>query len=273
VIVGALALVGAMTLTACGGPTNPRLESVAAQRPAPATTPPDVPVQPVPDPPAPGEAPCPPGKFQLEIEQALAKIGNYGPITVDGVQSAQDCATISAFQKRMGIGTWAGMYKNQTVVRTDDEAPDGTPGERTRLVAERIAATDPSQCPYSLVPQACVDLTHQTFYVVSEGKVILGPTVTRTGMAGFSTPAGKFRIGFGTWNRTTEHYSWTYNTPLPYWQRFYSGAGLHTTTTYIHHMWRGSHGCVNLIYDDSVAAYELMSSGSYVYLYGRRPGT
>jgi lipoprotein-anchoring transpeptidase ErfK/SrfK len=51
------------------------------------------------------------------------------------------------------------------------------------------------------------------------------------------------------------------------------GQGLHETTTYIHDMWRGSHGCVNLLHEDAKAAFDLLHSGSTVYVYGRRPGT
>jgi lipoprotein-anchoring transpeptidase ErfK/SrfK len=60
---------------------------------------------------------------------------------------------------------------------------------------------------------------------------------------------------------------------LPYWQNFHGGQGLHETTTYIHHMWRGSHGCVNLLTEDARIAYELLNTGSTVYVFGRRPGT
>jgi lipoprotein-anchoring transpeptidase ErfK/SrfK len=275
---GVLAVVCALTLSACGqlDQTNPRLRSVAAQEPEATPTPAatdvtDPSVEPSVDPTSTptstpstpkGPPPCPAGKYQLEIEQALAKIGSYGPITVDGVQSKQDCTTIANFQKRMGIGMWQGQ-------RTDDEAPNGTPGKTTRDVAVRIAATDTSQCPLSDHPQACVDLTHQTFYVVSQGQVILGPTVTRTGKPGFRTPSGKFHV---IW-RSLKAWSNPYSVWLPYWQNFYGGDGLHETTTYIHNTAIGSHGCVNLLHDDAKLAYELLDGKSTVYLYGRRPGT
>jgi lipoprotein-anchoring transpeptidase ErfK/SrfK len=254
-----------MALTACGqlDDTNPRLTSIAETRvePEPSGTPPTAePTSPTQPGPA-GPPPCPPGQFQLEVEQALAKIGNYGPITVDGLQSEQDCATIAAFQQRMGIGTWRGN-------NVGAERP-GNPGPVTRDVAQRIAATDTSQCSWSDRPQACVDLTNQTFYVVSEGQVILGPTVTRTGMRGYSTWPGTHRV----MDRNVRGWSVPYQVVLPYWQHFKLGQGLHETTTYIHDMWRGSHGCVNLLHQDAQKAYELMRGGSAVQVYGRRPGT
>ena len=261
-----LALASGLTLTACGdlSETNPRLQTIGAaqEESEPSTPPSEEPTAPAATQDPAGPPPCPPGDYQLEIEQALAKIGNYGPITVDGVQSAQDCATIAAFQKRMAIGMWQGQ-------RTSDEPPDGTPGARTREVAERIAATDTTQCPHSDAPQACVDLTHQTFYVVSEGTVLLGPTVTRTGMAGFATPSGTFKVNW----RSPRAWSLPYSVWLPYWQAFYRGDGLHETTTYIYRYGIGSHGCVNLLHDDAKRAYELLDGSSTVHLYGRRAGT
>jgi len=273
---GALAAVTALTLTGCGQlvETNPRLRSIAetgAQAPVvptptstPTTTapteeppppteePPPPTEEPPPPPPDPGPPPCPPGDFQFEVEQALAQVGNYGHVTVDGVQSAEDCATIIAFQTRMGI-----------------QPAEGTPGPTTKDVAQRIAATDTSLCPWSDVPQACVDLTNQTFFITSQGTVILGPTVTRTGMPGWATPSGTFHI----FQKSTREWSYPFSVWMPYWQHFTPAIGLHQTTTYIHDMWNGSHGCVNLLPDDAMTAYDLLTVGSTVNVYGRRPGT
>jgi lipoprotein-anchoring transpeptidase ErfK/SrfK len=74
-------------------------------------------------------------------------------------------------------------------------------------------------------------------------------------------------------DRNVRGWSVPYQVVLPYWQHFKMGQGLHETTTYIHDMWRGSHGCVNLLHADAQKAFELLHSGSIVYVYGRRPGT
>lgn len=267
---GALAVLTVLALAGCGqlSTGNPRLRSVAdtsgqapgtpapstpaPTTPAPSTPAPTTPAPSEPSPTDPSPPPCPPGEFQLEVEQALAAIGNYGRITVDGVPSAEDCATIIAFQQRMGI-----------------EPAHGTPGPTTRDVAQRIAATDTSLCPWSDASQACVDLTNQTFFIVSQGTVILGPTVARTGMPGWNTPTGTFRI----FQKSLREWSYPFEVWMPYWQHFTPAIGLHETTTYIHNMGAGSHGCVNLLPQDAAKAYELLTVGSTVQVYGRRPGT
>jgi lipoprotein-anchoring transpeptidase ErfK/SrfK len=257
---GALAFTAVMALTGCGqsAQTNPRLQSIAPYEarlpagPLPSESP-EPTSEPAPAEPAvAGPPPCPGGDFQLEVETALAHTGNYGHVDVDGKQSASDCATIIAFQKRMGI-----------------VPASGAPGRTTRDVAKRIAATDPSKCPASEHATACIDLTNQTFYIVKGGLVVVGPTVTRTGMPGWASPSGTFRIA----NRNLREWSVPFSVWMPYWQRFYFGVGLHETTTYIHNTWLGSHGCINLLPTDARAAWNLLGVGSVVHLYGRRPGT
>jgi lipoprotein-anchoring transpeptidase ErfK/SrfK len=262
----AITLAALVTLSGCAQPgVHPRLESIAVTVPEPTASPsvtepplventpespatePEVPAAPAAAPP-----PCPPGDYQSDVEAALALLGTYGPITPDGEQSEGDCEVIKAFQSRMGIAPAA-----------------GTPGPTTVDVARRVANTDTSQCPVSEAPMACVDLTHQTFYITQNGSVLLGPTVTRTGMPGWATPSGTFPIA----NKAMREWSTPFSVWLPYWQRFYYGDGLHETTTYIHNMPNGSHGCVNLLHVDAAKAYELLRVGSMVHLYGRRPGT
>jgi lipoprotein-anchoring transpeptidase ErfK/SrfK len=259
-IAGAIAFSVLATLTACGqAGATPRLQAIAVTdaptepaTPDPTPTEAQTPTTPVIDPPAVAAPACPEGPHQVEIETALARIGTYGRITVDGVQTADDCAVVIAFQTRMGI-----------------RPNNGVPGPTTMDVANRIADTDVTQCPVSENPVACVDLTNQTFYIAQAGSVVLGPTVTRTGMPGWATPSGTFRIA----NRARTEWSVPFMVWMPYWQRFYDGDGLHETTTYIHDMWNGSHGCVNLLHGDAVKSYEVLGVGSTVHLYGRRPGT
>lgn len=195
---------------------------------------------------------CPLGPRQKEVETALAKIGTYGAIVVDGKQTAADCETIKKFQRRMGISP-----------------ANGRAGDTTASVSKRIAATNTAACKAGTATMACVDLNNQTFYIMKAGQVVLGPTVTRTGMKGFATTTGTYAIN----DRSTKHWSRPYKVWLPYWQHFNDGMGLHETTTYIHNTGIGSHGCVNLLHADAVKAYSLLSYGAKVRVFGHRPGT
>ncbi|TDC79178.1 murein L,D-transpeptidase [Micromonospora sp. KC606] len=195
---------------------------------------------------------CAQGEHQREVEGYLARLGGFGPVTVDGRQSDADCAAIKKFQQRYDIRPAAGRA-----------------GPLTYDVAKRLATTDTSRCDAGSGVTFCVDLTRQTTWVMKGGTVVAGPTVTRTGMSGYATPAGTYRINF----RNLKEWSDPYEVWLPYWQRFNGGIGFHETTTYLHNGSIGSHGCVNLLPADAVRWWQLGSVGSRVVLVGRRPGT
>jgi lipoprotein-anchoring transpeptidase ErfK/SrfK len=194
---------------------------------------------------------CATGPYQKQVEGYLKKLGGFGPVTVNGRQSAADCAAITRFQKRYGI---------QPAV--------GRAGPTTYGVAKRLANTRTSACKArKAVTTVCIDLTHQTVWVMKGGKVIYKPTVTRTGMKGYRTPTGTYRII----QRAKREWSNPYKVWMPYWQRFVRGVGLHQTTTYLHDGWRGSHGCVNLLSSDAKSLYGRLRIGATVKVFGRRP--
>ncbi|WP_420118372.1 L,D-transpeptidase family protein [Micromonospora sp.] len=195
---------------------------------------------------------CQVGEHQREVETYLARLGGFGTVTVDGRQTDADCATIKKFQQRYDI-----------------RPAEGRAGPLTLDVAKRLATTDVKRCSAGSGTTFCVDLTRQTTWVMRDGKVVAKPTVTRTGMAGYATPAGTYKVSL----RNLKEWSNPYEVWLPYWQRFNGGIGFHETTTYLHNAGIGSHGCVNLLHADAVRWWELGKVGSRVVLVGRRPGT
>ncbi|MDG4807418.1 L,D-transpeptidase family protein [Micromonospora sp. WMMD1120] len=231
-------------------PTPPTPTGKPSRKPTPkptrtAPTPPPVAARPT-------VAGCPQGPHQRQVETYLARLGGFGAVTVDGRQSAADCAAIKKFQKRYGI-----------------RPVEGRAGPTTVDVAQRLATTDPARCEGGSGTTFCVDLTRQTVWAVRAGKVIMAPTVTRTGMSGYRTPAGTYTVNF----RNPKEWSDPYEVWLPYWQHFTQGMGFHETTTYLHDKGIGSHGCVNLLHADAVRMWELGKVGTRVVLMGRRPGT
>jgi len=196
---------------------------------------------------------CATGKYQKQVEGYLKKIGGYGTLSVDGKQSAADCAAIKKFQTRFGI-----------------KPAQGLAGPTTVDVAKRLASTNVAACKAKKSGITfCVNLTLQTTWVMKNNKVYVKPTITRTGMKGYRTPSGTFKIN----KRTRKEWSDPYHVWLPYWQRFIGGRGFHQTTTYIHDKWRGSHGCVNLLPQDAKTYYGIGKISSTVKVIGRRPGT
>lgn len=224
----------------------------AKPSPKPTRTPPRKAVTPSPTTRTTTVAGCPQGQHQRAVETYLARLGGFGAVTVDGRQSAADCAAIKKFQKRYGI-----------------RPVEGRAGPTTFDVTQRLATTNPASCKAGTGTTFCVDLTRQTVWAMRGGKVIMEPTVTRTGMSGYRTPAGTYTVNF----RNPKEWSDPYEVWLPYWQHFTQGMGFHETTTYLHDKSIGSHGCVNLLHADAVRMWELGKVGTRVVLVGRRPGT
>jgi peptidoglycan hydrolase-like protein with peptidoglycan-binding domain len=267
-IFAATAVAVLASLTACGVEPNP---SNAAFNPAPEPSETVVETEPISSPspeapppsssaPSPTSSPkpaCKEGKNQLEVEQILAALGGYGKIQVDGKQSDADCAAVKKFQTRFGL-----------------RPVDGVPGGGTLNVAKRLQASDPSRCNAGSELTACIDLTNQTTYLMRDGKVIYGPTVTRTGYdhpdgKGAPTPSGSYKII----ERQRSNYTDSFGVYLHYWQRIMGNNGFHETTSYIHDMSAGSHGCVNLLKADAVYYWNNIKVGTPVKVFGRRPGT
>ncbi|MDI1461960.1 L,D-transpeptidase family protein [Catellatospora sp. KI3] len=201
---------------------------------------------------SPKPATCQQGEHQQVVEQALAALGGYGKVTVDGRQSQADCDAIKKFQKRFDL-----------------RPVDGKAGPMTRNVAERLVASKAGACGAGSGLTACVDLTHQTVWLMNGGKIVYGPTVTRTGMKGYATDTGSFAIH----DRQLKNWSEEWDVWLPYWQRVVGGSGFHQTTTWIHNGGIGSHGCINLLPADAVKFWNTLKNGTSVKIFGRRPGT
>ena len=275
-IVGAAVLVAVLssgTASAVAGPGSDgagpdpavAVEVTAAAVPdiAPAAPPASEPLAAAPAPP-PSTAPvvaapgCPVGEKQRDVETALAAIGTYGPIVVDGAQTPADCATIVKFQKRFGINPANGRAGPTTADVARRIAGSLQPAEKAKCRAGASALT------------ACVDLSLQTMWVIrADGSVAFGPTVVRTGYRGYATPAGTYKVN----NRNPKEWSIKYKVWLPYWQHFTRGMGFHETTTYLHNMGNGSHGCVNLLRPDARELWNLIGYNTTVHTFGRRPGT
>ncbi|MEU4565681.1 L,D-transpeptidase family protein [Micromonospora sp. NPDC023956] len=197
-------------------------------------------------------AACPQGEYQKAVETYLAKLGTFGKMTVDGKQSAADCAAIKLFQQRYDI-----------------RPVEGRAGPTTHDVAKRLATTSVSSCKAGSGVTFCIDLTRQTTWIMRDGKVIYPPTVTRTGMRGYATPTGTYKINY----RNIKEWSNPYEVWLPYWQRFVGGIGYHQTTTYLHDKSIGSHGCINLLPADAKRFWDWGKVGYRVVVFGHRSGT
>ncbi|MGV9246756.1 L,D-transpeptidase [Streptomyces sp. NPDC003710] len=187
------------------------------------------------------------GPYQRQVEK-------YLDLLQDGKQSAEDCAAIQSMQSAYGISP-----------------ADGYAG----LVSHRAAALDwAMRNPASLTGCAgrsrlvvCIDQTRQLLWVQRSKEIVFGPVPTRTGMPGHRTRNGSYRI----YKRVEKFWSSLYDAPMPFSQFFDRGEALHASHRPIFED-PGSHGCVNLRYEDATTLWPMLRVGDGVVVFGKRQG-
>ncbi|MGV9565378.1 L,D-transpeptidase [Streptomyces sp. NPDC003480] len=187
------------------------------------------------------------GPFQRQVEKDL-------DLPQDGEQSEQDCVAIRKLQNTYGISPadgYAGLVSHRAAVvdwATRHKASlTGCAGRSRRLV--------------------CVDQTHQLLWVQQDRKIVFGPVPARTGMPGHRTRNGSHRI----YRRVEKFWSSLYDAAMPFSQFFDRGQALHASYRPIFED-PGSHGCVNLRYEDARRLWSMLHVGDGVTVWGTREG-
>ena len=114
-----------------------------------------------------------------------------------------------------------------------------------------------------------VDIANQMLTYFVNGAVVLS-TPCVTGSPGRSTPRGIFQINSCIPGKYLNGPTW--HVWVNRWMRFAGGCGIHDAT------WRksfggniyktnGSHGCVNIPYDQALALYNMVGVGTTVYVH------
>ena len=91
--------------------------------------------------------------------------------------------------------------------------------------------------PCSTAVRACVRLSTNQAWLLSDGKVVAGPVPISHGRKGFATPAGSFRVSF----KNEDHVSTIYDQAMPYSVFFNGGIAFHQGSVR-----QKSHGCIHL---------------------------
>ena len=107
-----------------------------------------------------------------------------------------------------------------------------------------------------------MDLATQHLYFYKDGKVIIdSPFVSGNVSKNYTTPPGLFELYYKQKDRVLKGED--YATPVKYWMPFNGGIGLHDAD------WRskfggtiyqtnGSHGCINMAYNDIATMYVMV---------------
>jgi hypothetical protein len=194
----------------------------------------------------------------MEAGPQQRKVERFLGLPVDGTQSQQDCAAIKRFQEEEGVLPADG-YASPATYRA-------LYARWARAHPEKLLAN--RRCPPVNGRVICLDLTHQVMWVLKYRKVVVLAVPARSGAPGYETRTGRFRIQ----RRVRDDYSTLYNQPMPYAQYFSGGQAFHGTRKNIYSP-PGSHGCVNLRYEDAQRLWAWMRVGDRVRIWGRKPAT
>jgi lipoprotein-anchoring transpeptidase ErfK/SrfK len=113
-------------------------------------------------------------------------------------------------------------------------------GTATAATAAPVLTATPAvaaKVPCSKAVRACVRLSTNQAWLLSDGKVVAGPVPISHGRKGFATPTGSFRVSF----KNEDHMSSIYDQAMPYSVFFNGGIAFHQGSVR-----QKSHGCIHL---------------------------
>ncbi|MEU4846333.1 L,D-transpeptidase family protein [Streptomyces gilvosporeus] len=187
------------------------------------------------------------GPAQKAVEEFLER-------EPDGVQSPEDCQAIRSFQRAHQIEPATGFAGPVT-------------GAVVRLLRAQKDPNHDQRCPERTVRVVCVDLNRQLLWVQQDGEVVFRPVAVRSGRPQMDTRNGTYRIYW----RHKNHMSSLYHTPMPFAQFFDGGEALHGVYDDVY-AGAGSHGCINLQFEDSEKLWGLLDRNDLVYVWGHKTG-
>lgn len=188
------------------------------------------------------------GPYQEQVERYLG-------LPEDGEQSTEDCAAIQALQVELEM--------------TDTNGYADIATYRAALFSwARSHKDELTGCPDGTSVVVCIDMDRQLLWIEDAGTISFGPVPARTGMPRYPTHKGWHEI----FDRKEEFWSTLYDAPMPFSQFFDGGQALHASYRPIFED-PGSHGCVNLRYDDAKALWSGLRMGDAVYVWGTRSGS
>jgi lipoprotein-anchoring transpeptidase ErfK/SrfK len=109
-------------------------------------------------------------------------------------------------------------------------------GVGTAVVA--APAAEAAAAPCGTAAKACLDLSANQAWLMTNGAVTYGPVPVTHGKAGYETPPGTFKVSFKDIDHKSSEFN---NAPMPYSVFFNGGIAFHQGS-----LQQKSHGCVHL---------------------------
>ena len=114
----------------------------------------------------------------------------------------------------------------------------------------------PPGVPCSGSADACIDLSANQSWLLSDGEVTYGPVPITHGRAGWETPPGTFNVGWKDIDHLSSEFD---NAPMPYSVFFNGGIAFHEGS-----LVDESHGCIHLSNAAASTYYDALQVGDVV---------
>jgi lipoprotein-anchoring transpeptidase ErfK/SrfK len=128
--------------------------------------------------------------------------------------------------------------------------------EAHAVIVKKAPPKPPAGVPCDAGAAACVDISGQHAWLLSAGKVLLGPVPITTGRPGHVTPTGTFHVLYKDINHLSKEFDYA---PMPFSVFFVSGIAFHEGSLSV-----PSHGCVHLSTSSAQSFYNGLSAGDVV---------
>ncbi len=126
----------------------------------------------------------------------------------------------------------------------------------TAMIVSAPTATADGGTPCGAEAKACISLSGNQAWLMSDGAVTYGGVPITSGKPGFETPPGVFNVTY----KDIDHWSSAYDAPMPYSVFFTtSGIAFHEGS-----LTEQSHGCIHLSPEAAKAFYENLRPGDVV---------
>lgn len=133
-------------------------------------------------------------------------------------------------------------------------ADQGTTKRRPKKPVPKPAK--PVKAPCGVEADVCVDLSANKAWLMSDGVVTYGPVPITSGMKGYRTPPGTFRVQWKNRHHRSRAFN---NAPMPYSVFFHNGMAFHEGS-----LRAQSHGCIHLSRTAAQRFFSALSVGEVV---------
>ena len=190
---------------------------------------------------------------------ALAACGSGDTTATPGTASSSittSSPTSSSTETTTTTTTVAPTTTTTTVAPTTTTTTTTKKTTTSKSTTPKPKPTKISGVPCAAGVSACVDLSAKRAWLMSAGKIIIGPVPITSGMSGHTTPTGTFHVSWKDIDHVSKEYD---DAPMPYSVFFNGGIAFHTGS-----LKAESHGCIHLSNGSAQTFFNNLSVGETV---------